>query len=129
MYAEQKEKLKQEVKSCSHVALTSDIWTSAAIDSYLTITAHFRNSDWQLCTRVLTTANMPEHHTAVNIADRLTSTVEEWGIASTQVSALVHDNAANAVNAAELTDWPNFGCVGHTLKLAIKSGLEIPVLP
>ena len=102
MYAEQKAKLKQEVKSSSHVALTSDIWTSSAIDSYLTITAHFRNSDWQLCTRVLTTANMAEHHTAVNIADRLTSTVEEWGIASTQVSALVH--AANAVNAVELTD-------------------------
>ena len=29
-----KEKLKQEVKSYGHEALTSDIWTSAAIDSY-----------------------------------------------------------------------------------------------
>ena len=34
MYVEQKEKLKQEVKSYGHEALTSDIWTSAAVDSY-----------------------------------------------------------------------------------------------
>ena len=97
------------------------------MDGYLTETAHFI-TDQQLCTRVLMTAGMPEHDTGVNIADRLTGTAKEWGIASTQVSALVHDNAANAVNAAEITNWPHFGCVGHTIQLAIKSGLEISVI-
>ena len=52
--------------------------------------------------------------------------MEEWGI--THVTAPVHDNAANAVNAAELTEWPHFGCVAHTLQLAIKSGLDLPVI-
>ena len=127
LYTEQKEKLKEDIENCGHVALTSDIWTSSAVDSYLTVTAHFI-TDWQLCTRVLMTAGMPEHHTGVNIADRLTSTAKDWGIANTQMSALVHDNVANAVNAAELTDWPHFGCVGHTLQLAIKSGLEISAI-
>ena len=70
--------------------------------------------------RVLTTAEMSERHTGANIAERLTSAAEEWGIAGTQVCALVHDNAANAVNGAELTGWPHFGCVAHTLQLAIK---------
>uniref|UniRef100_A0A1X7VLU2 HAT C-terminal dimerisation domain-containing protein n=1 Tax=Amphimedon queenslandica TaxID=400682 RepID=A0A1X7VLU2_AMPQE len=54
------------------------------------------------------------------------STVEEWDIA--RVTALVHDNAANALNAAELTEWPHFGCVAHTLQLAIKSGLDLPII-
>ena len=108
------------------VALTSDIWTSAATNGYLTITVHFRNSEWELHTRVISTAEMPECHTGANIAERLRSTVEEWGI--THVTALVHDNAANAVNAAELTEWPHFGCVAHTLQLAIKSGLDLPVI-
>ncbi len=127
LYTEQKEKLKEDIEKCGHVALTSDIWTSSAVDGYITLTAHFI-TDWQLHTRVLTTAGMPERHTGVNIADRMTDTVKEWGIASTLVSALVHDNAANAVNAAELTDWSHFGCVCHTLQLAIKSGLEASVI-
>ena len=46
-------------------------------------------------TRVISTAEIPERHTGANIAERLRSTVEEWSI--THVTALVHDNAANAV--------------------------------
>ena len=127
LYAKLKEKLRENIQSCGHVALTSDIWTSSAVDGYITLTAHFI-TDWQLHTKVLTTAGMPERHTGVNIADRMTDAVKEWGIASTLVSALVHDNAANAVNVAELTGWPHFGCVCHTLQLAIKSGLDVSVI-
>ena len=37
-------------------------------------------------------------------------------------------NAANAVLGAELTDWPHFGCVAHTLQLCINSDLHLPVI-
>ena len=57
-----------------------------------------------MCTRVLLTTEMPEHHTGVNIADRLTKMAKEWDVPHRRISAIVHDNAANAVLGAELTD-------------------------
>ena len=66
---------------------------------------------------------MSEHHRGQNIADRMTEAATEWEIADTQISAIIHDNAAKA----ELTDWLHFGCVAHTLQLCIKSALEVHV--
>ena len=103
--------------------MTSDIWTTAAVDGYVTITVHFIDEWWKLRIKVLMTAEMPERHTGINIANRLITAAKEWGIT---VSGLVHDNAANAIVAADVTGWPHFGCVAHTLQLCIKSGLEIP---
>ena len=128
LYNVQKERLKEEIAGCSHVALTTDIWTSSAVDSYLTVTVHFIDKLWQLCTRVLLTTEMAERHTGRNIADRLTGMADEWGIPHRSISAIVHDNAANAVLGAELTDWPHFGCVAHTLQLCVNSGLNLPVI-
>ncbi len=108
--------------------MTTDIWTSSAVHGYMTITVHFINTQWQLCTKVMSTSEMSERHTGVNISDRLVQAAEEWGITDAQVSAIVHDNAANAVLAADLSGWPHFGCVAHTLQLSIKSGLDIPVI-
>ena len=71
---------------------------------------------------------MPERHTGSNIVQRLKQPAEEWGIQPRQVSAIIHDNAANAVLGAELTEWPHFGCVAHTLQLCVTSGLELPVI-
>ena len=51
MYTAQKGKVRQEIQRCGYVAFTTDIWTSAAVDGYMTVTAHFRDSNWQLCTK------------------------------------------------------------------------------
>ena len=104
------------------VALTTKNWTSSTLDSYLTVTVHFIDKLWQMCTE------LGERHTGINIADRLTKMAKEWDIPHKRISAIVHDNAANAVLGAELTDWPHFGCVVHTLQLCIKSGLDLPVI-
>ena len=128
LYNVQKERLKKEITDCGHLALTTDIWTSSAVDSYLTVTVHFIDKLWQMCTRVLLTTEMAERHTGINIADRLTKMAEEWDISHRRISAIVHDNAANAVLGAVLTNWPHFGCVAHTLQLCVKSGLDLPVI-
>ena len=81
-----------------------------------------------MCTRVVLTKEMAERHTGRNIADRLIEMADEWGVAHRRISALVHDNAANAVLGAELRDWAHFGCVAHTLQLCVNSGLDRPVI-
>ena len=90
------------------------------------MTVHFIDKSWELCSRVLLTSEMPERHTAENIASRLTQAAEEWDIKPMSISAVIHDNAANANSGIGLMGWPHFGCncVVHTLQLCIKSGLE-----
>ena len=108
--------------------MTTDIWTSGAVDDYLTLTVHYLNDSWKLSTKVLLTREMSEHHTGQNIADRMTEAATEWEIPDTQISVIIHDNAANANLGAELTSWPHFGCIAHALQLCIKSALEVPAI-
>ena len=62
LYTEEKEKLMGKLDS-RHVALTSDLWTSQAVQAYLTVTVHFINDEWALESYVLTTTEIPERHT------------------------------------------------------------------
>ena len=66
LYDNIKARLQAELGSVEYVALTTDHWTSHALDSYLGVTAHFINQDWELVARVLTTKEVRERHTAVN---------------------------------------------------------------
>ena len=49
--------------------LTTDIWTGLAMESYLTVTAHYIDKSWELQAFVLETLPFLERHTGVNIAD------------------------------------------------------------
>ena len=49
-----------------HVALTNNLWTSLAVQAYLTVTVHFINEDWMIESYVLTTKEMPERHTGLS---------------------------------------------------------------
>ena len=41
IFSVKREKLKDEIGTCAYIALTNDIWTSHATESYLTVTIHF----------------------------------------------------------------------------------------
>ena len=64
-----REKLEVELVD-RHAGLTSDIWTSAATQGYITVAAHFISDDWELCSQMLT-REMRECHTGINIFERL----------------------------------------------------------
>ena len=122
MYQVEREKLEAELQ---HVGLTSDIWTSAATQGYITVTAHISDG-WELCSQILLTREMEECYTGVNISERLLEAAKEWGITDEHVSGLVRDNAANTILGADLTGWPHFGCAAHTLQLSVNAGLAHP---
>ncbi|XP_070409459.1 E3 SUMO-protein ligase ZBED1-like [Nothobranchius furzeri] len=123
-YDNLRENIGEEMKGQS-VSLTTDLWTSSTMEPYITVTAHYVTDSWQLKARVLCTTMMPERDMAVNIADRLSKIISEWGI---QVFCTVHDNASNMNLAMELCEmFPHdLGCTGHTLQLAVKAGLVLP---
>ena len=78
MQSEIRSRLMEELSAVEAVALTTHFWTSSAVDSYLGVTCHYISPQWEMCSRVLQTKEVPESHTADNVADRLSEVVREW---------------------------------------------------
>ena len=64
-----KEDLKQQ--ATAGVSLTTDAWTSRATQSYITTTASFIDSQWELVEYVLDTQHVPGSHDAEKLAEVL----------------------------------------------------------
>ena len=123
IYETEKSKLKSLLASVEFVSLTCDLWSSIAHESKLTVTCHFIDSNFHLHSKVLETISMPERHTSLNLATRLTEISNNWGI-KTKIVCVVTDNAANIVNAINECDWRHIPCYAHTLNLAVKDALQ-----
>ena len=113
-------------------AVTADLWTSVATESYLTVTYHYLNEQWKIKSVISGTLPLSESHTATNISAWIKELVAESGLKSDKVVAFVHDNCKNIENAGNTLEeehgWLSLGCAGHTLQLYVNSSLEIPVL-
>ena len=58
--AKVKEGVTRRLQQETFVSLTGDIWTSIAIDAYLTLTVHFLSDAWEMCSVVLGTKPLNE---------------------------------------------------------------------
>ena len=127
MYESEKSALVKEIREAGgNLSITSDLWTSAAHEGYITITGHFIDQNWEMKNHVLATRRITERHTALNIASELSAiAVEEYGAT---ITCIVTDNAANIRLAAEENKWSQASCFAHTLQLCIEDGLKIDLV-
>lgn len=97
-----KAKLVEIVKSAgvNCVCLTSDIWSGNAKEDYLSVVAHYINSDWQLEKRVLGLRLIDCSHNGQNIADRVASVLDDYCLTE-KVFAVTLDNASSNVSAMQ----------------------------
>lgn len=128
LYKKLIEKLKMALEPIEGVSLTSDIWTSSTNESYLSLTVHFIDHDWQMKHCVLTTLPLDAGHNGENIASWLLNTIASFQLSPDKVVALVHDNGSNMVAAANklsaLHGWASVRCAAHTLQLVINAALK-----
>ena len=122
IYDEEKEELVGKLRGHS-VAITSDLWTSNAMEGYLGLTGHYISDEWELKAKVLATRKMKNRHTGDNIAREIKALMDEFQIVS--CAALTTDNASNMSVAAGILDYRHVGCFAHTLQLAIEDGLKV----
>ena len=127
LYREVKLEVEEALSPAERVALTCDAWTSRAVDSYVTITAHYLTEDWRLQSHVLQTRAVHESHTGANIADLLQKAAQEWGIADKNL-VVVTDNASNMTVAIQLAGYLHVKCFAHTLNLASQRALNLPAV-
>jgi hypothetical protein len=62
------------------ISFTTDIWTSVAMKSFLTITAYFINKEWELETLVLDFVQIWGAHTGENLKNIFISCLENFKI-------------------------------------------------
>ena len=108
------------------MTLTSDLWTSRATESFLTITCHYLTLSWVLKSLVLETFAFKSSHTAKNIAASFLRVATSWEIS--EVVAMVTDNAANTVAAVRIAGWKHVRCFAHTLNLVISETIKTDLI-
>jgi len=119
------------------MSFTTDIWTSITTLSYMVVTAHFIDMDWQLHRRIISFSPIPDHK-GKTIANQFLRSLDDWGIE--KVFSITVDNAsandkANTVLKERLSnrnsdalmmngDFMHIRCGAHILNLIANEGLE-----
>ncbi|XP_071940029.1 zinc finger BED domain-containing protein RICESLEEPER 2-like [Coffea arabica] len=138
LHAKEVNRLGSELRGCpSRICLTSDAWTSIVTDGYLSLTAHFIDSNWLLQKKILNFSYMPPPHNGVALAEKIYSLASSWGI-ERKLFAITLDNAsANDSCVAILKNQFKLKnslicdgmlfhvrCCAHILNLIVQDGLK-----
>ena len=91
---------------------------------YISYTAHFIDSSWELRRRCLQTQFLPQNQTGENIADALESTLESWNLAQNKQVCLTIDSGNNIINATRQLKLTRLACFGHNLHLTITKSIK-----
>jgi hypothetical protein len=128
MYKKVKARVVSDLEKATAISITTDSWTSRATESYVAVTAHFIDPDWEFKSYTLQTRQLSESHTGAHLADVLNGTITEWNLQRRgKGPAITTDNASNIINGVkEANLFPHVTCFAHTLNLATQRGLKVP---
>lgn len=122
------ERVKKALASGCDVAMSTDMWTDDFRKmSYLAITCHFAETDFNLVGKTLTTALFPaeDAKTGKNIRRELVRLlVTKFGLEPSYLSRIVWvtDQGSNIVKALE--PYKRLACLDHVLNTVLRHGLD-----
>lgn len=118
-----KAEIKNEMKNCDYLSITTDCWTSINNESYMAITCSYIK-DWKIKSPVLETKFLEGRHYADYLAEQLSESVRNWEIEN-RVVAIVHDNASNIKSIGSMIDkqYEDVPCAAHTLQICINNAM------
>ena len=118
--------IKNQLAAVENYAGTTDLWTSLHQQrAYISLTAHFVDSDFNHQSKCLQTLEIPQDHDASSLKDVLSSMFHDWKIPG-KLCGGITDNASNMVDAFRQLAIDHFPCVAHTLQFSIGRGLDVP---
>jgi hypothetical protein len=118
-YEEVHKELQDDLKTVDFVALTTDTWTSLKNRAYITITAHYTDSDVKLQSKKLVTLHLTERHTANNLATHLEDVAIEFGIVD-KVVTVTTDGGANVKAAVRVLSIKYPGKISNSFIIVYK---------
>ncbi|KAH0698379.1 hypothetical protein KY289_015861 [Solanum tuberosum] len=139
IYQEEKEKLKKLVKN-QHICITSDTWTSLQNLTYMVVTAHWIDDEWNLQKKILNFFQTPDHK-GETIAKGIEACLLDWEIENLFTVTLDNASANDAAIKhlkARIDDWKgvilrneflHVRCNAHILNIIVKEGLDEQIEP
>lgn len=125
-----KNRMKEILRTVKHAALTLDIWSSIAMNSYMGVTLHYVDDMFHMKKLVLATKEFNECHSGHNIMSWLDSVVRDFGIPPHVITSVTTDNASNMAVACRLLKekykWFHLKCAAHTLQLCLRKPFDLP---
>ncbi|XP_017471478.1 PREDICTED: zinc finger BED domain-containing protein 1-like [Rhagoletis zephyria] len=121
-----KAKLSSTLDKIEHLAITTDLWTSLASKSFITITCHFVDEAFILRSAVLSTNILLDesNHSAQNITDTVRLVLDKWNIYH-KISAVVTDNDKTMIKMCQIIQKRHLPCFAHTLNLIVQEALKL----
>ncbi|XP_072246410.1 E3 SUMO-protein ligase ZBED1-like [Leuresthes tenuis] len=121
---EKKNKLEILVEDLPNfVAITGDHWSSAGNHSYLGVTGHFIDGEWNLNSFALTVMKTETRHFADKCAEQFLNVANDWGIGN-KISTIDTDSAANMLAAMRALPYEHIACNAHILQRTITVCLD-----
>lgn len=124
LYNQVRERLQNELIEAQAYGLTMDAWSSITTEPFLVITIHFIDKQFNLKARVLQCVYVPEDHTGVNIAQRVTEVLEDFSLDKGRVVAVTTDSSSNMLVALRELEKIRLSCFGHVLHNAVGAAVK-----
>ena len=123
---EVQDKVKKMIKEfCGDsLAITSDMWSSRVLDSYISGTFHFIDKEFRLHRWTPICQKFEGRHTGENIQAKLDEFMEVMSIDPRVHKTCVSDNAAAMLLGVRLSELKSYGCNNHWQQLGIKNTFE-----
>ena len=100
------------------VSFTTDIWTSATMESFISLTVHWIDKEWTLHRWTPFIRHFPDRHTGQLIKIKLDDMITSLGLDSPEIiKYVVNDNAVCAIKLSP--DLIQILCAIHTLQLSV----------
>jgi hypothetical protein len=104
--------LNKVLSGASSIALTSDIWSGNAKEDYISVVAHYVSADWELQKKVIALRLIESKHTGENIADKVGTVLQEFGLFD-KIFSITLDNASSNAKAMETLSPLCAGYLGY----------------
>jgi len=122
--SEYRHSLVQRVEmKCKFVSASADIWSAMNGDSYISLTLHFCNDDFELEAWTLEVIWIPGLHDGPSIACSLASCFTTWHLDPRNCVRFVQDGASNMKRACKILKLKHMSCVAHSLHLVVAAAL------
>ncbi|CAG8620034.1 7666_t:CDS:2 [Paraglomus brasilianum] len=128
-----REEILKELVKPRKLSITCDIWSSVTMQSYLGVTVHFIDDEWNLRHFLLDLCYFPGQHTSQRIEEFIMRVLEDANIIN-KLLCMTTDNAASMVAAGRAIkerlsavgniEFIHHRCSAHILNIAVQHGLR-----
>lgn len=123
IYTSLVEKVTAVTDQAENISLTTDVWTNNSNYSFISLTGHCLDNNFEQTQVILRVKPFPGSHTAANIAEAIQDSIDDFKIPKYKIHVIVRDNGANVVRGVNESGYSSLSCFLHTIQLIIHDAI------